>query len=158
MNGDIHVRVCESLKGKFLWATRPDIYAPCCAQRTNAYMLEIMGCSRNLIISFIILSLVGCSSGPIEIVNYSWDCEKKNNTRECKVNYTIKNNDDFFQEATVKIRAHRRRTINDAVSIEVVGEDTLIVKLAPKEQKSLSHSMIVNRRLTQIIVSAYIAK
>jgi hypothetical protein len=39
MNGDIHVRVCESLKGKFLLATRPDIYASCCAQRTNAYML-----------------------------------------------------------------------------------------------------------------------
>ena len=41
MNGDIHVRVCESLKGKFLWATRPDIYAPCCAQRTNAYVLGV---------------------------------------------------------------------------------------------------------------------
>jgi hypothetical protein len=24
MNGDIHVRVCESHKGKFLWATRPE--------------------------------------------------------------------------------------------------------------------------------------
>jgi hypothetical protein len=81
-----------------------------------------------------------------------------NNTRECLVNYTIRNNDDFVQEATVKIRAHRRRRINDVVSNEVVDENTLTVKLTPREQKSLKHNMIINRKITQIVVSAYIAK
>jgi hypothetical protein len=113
--------------------------------------------ARN-ILTFIFLSLVGCSRGSIEVVDYTWDCEKKNNTRDCLVNYTIKNNDDFVQEATVKVRAHRRRRIDNAVSNEVVGEDTIIVKLAPKEEKSQSHNMILYRKISQIVVSAYISK
>ncbi len=39
MNGDIHVRVCESLRGRFPWATRPDVYLPCCALQINATLL-----------------------------------------------------------------------------------------------------------------------
>jgi hypothetical protein len=117
-----------------------------------------MGFDRNILLTIIILSLVSCSNGPIEVVSYSWDCEKKNTIRECLVNFTIKNNDDFVQEATVKIRAHRRRRIDDAVSNEVVGENTLIVNLAPKEKKSLKHKMVIHRKITQIVVSAYIAK
>ena len=117
-----------------------------------------MGSDRNILLTIIFLSLVGCSQGPIEVVDYTWDCEKKNSTRECLVNYTIQNNDDFVREATVIIRAHRRRRIDDAVSNEVVGENTIIAKLAPKEKKSQRHKMILNRKLTQIVVSAYISK
>lgn len=117
-----------------------------------------MGSARNILLTSIFLSLVGCSRGPIEVVDYTWDCEKKDNTRDCLVNYTIKNNDDFVQQATVKIRAHRQRRIDDAVSNEVVGENKIVVKLAPKEQKSQRHNMILNRKLTQIVVSTYISK
>ena len=118
-----------------------------------------MSTDRNILLAIIIIiSLVGCSNGPIEVLSFSSDCEKKKNIRECLVNYTIRNNDDFVREATVKIRAHRRRRIDDAVSNEVVGENTQIIKLGPKEQKSLEHKMIINRKLTQIVVSAYIAK
>ncbi len=74
------------------------------------------------------------------------------------MSYTITNNGDFVQEATVKIRAHRRRRIDDAVSNEVVGESTIIVKLGPKEEKSQNHTMILKRNVTQIVVSAYISK
>jgi hypothetical protein len=117
-----------------------------------------MGLDRYIVLTAIFLSLVGYSNSPIEIVDYSWDCEKKNGTRECLVSYTIKNNDYFVREATVKIRAHRRRRIDNAVSNEVVVENTVIVKLAPKEEKSQSHNMILKRKLTQIVVSAYISK
>jgi hypothetical protein len=117
-----------------------------------------MGLNRYIIITILFLSLVGCSNGQVEVVDYSWDCEKKNDTRECLVSYTIKNNDDFNQEATVKIRAHRRRRIDDAVSNDVVGENTVIIKLSPKEEKSQSHNMILKQKFTQIVVSAYISK
>jgi hypothetical protein len=117
-----------------------------------------MALKRNISTTIIFISLAGCSNSPVEVVDYKWDCEKKNNARECLVSYTIKNNDDFVQEATVKIRAHRRRRIDDAVSNEVVGENTIIVKLGPKEEKSQRHNMILKRKLTQIVVSAYISK
>jgi hypothetical protein len=117
-----------------------------------------MGFDRIIFLAIIIIYLVGCSGGPIEVVSYSWSCENKNNIIECLVNYTIKNNDDFVQDATVKIRAHRRRRINDAVSNEIVGENTQIVKIEPKEQISIKHKMTIKQKLTQIVVSAYIAK
>lgn len=92
------------------------------------------------------------------MVDYTWSCEKKDNTRDCLVNYTIKNNDDFVQQATVKIRAHKRRRVDDALSNEIVGENAIVVKLAPKEEKSQRHNIILNRKLTQIVVSAYVSK
>ena len=119
---------------------------------------DYMNSYKKIFITIIILSLVGCSNGPVEVVDSSWRCEKRNNARECDVYYTIKNNDDFVREATVKVRAHRRRRIEDAVSNEVVGENTIMVKLAPKEQKKLKHIMTLKYKLTQIVVSAYIAK
>lgn len=117
-----------------------------------------MSLDRNILLTIIFLSFAGCSNSPIEVVSYTWDCEQMNDARECLVIYTIKNNDEFVQEATVKIRAHRRRRINESVSNKVVGENTIIVKLAPKEQKILRHKMIIKRKPTQIVVSAYIAK
>ena len=117
-----------------------------------------MRSDKSIFLATIILALTGCSKDPIELVNSSWDCKKKNNKTDCTVNFTIKNNDDFVQHATVKIRAHRKRRIDDAVANEVVGENTLNVELAPKEQKNLKHNMILEQKLTQIVVSAYIAK
>ncbi|MEW8066387.1 MAG: hypothetical protein AB2804_07200 [Candidatus Thiodiazotropha endolucinida] len=117
-----------------------------------------MGAKIIAVMATILLTFVGCSNDPVEVVSSSWSCKKKNNIRECLVNYSIVNNDDFVHEATVNIRAHRRRRNDNAVTNEVVDENTLIVKLAPKEQRSLRHNMIISRKLKQIVVSAYIAK
>jgi hypothetical protein len=103
----------------------------------------------------LILILYGCSDNPIEVSDTKWGCAKYEGTRKCVIEFVINNNSDFANEATVKIRAHRRRSIGEAVTNEVVGENTLVVRFSPNEIKTVHHEMMIKRKSTQIVVSAW---
>ena len=58
-------------------------------------------------------------------------------------------------DATVKMRAFARNRVGDAVTIEVVAEDEMKIALSPNEEKRLHRTMTINRRFSQIVISAF---
>ena len=102
--------------------------------------------------------LAACTQDGVSLRDTNWRCEKRDATRSCLVAFTIKNNSDFLMDAKVKMRAYARIRVGDAISIETVGEDELQVGLSPGEERRVRHTMTIDRKFTQIVVSAFPAR
>ena len=98
------------------------------------------------------LLLYACSDS-IEITNQKWKYEN----RQCKVAFTIKNNEHSGTSRKVKITAFRQRHIGDAIVSDITGEKTLFIDIKPNEVLDVEETikLILNKKPTMVTVKHF---
>jgi hypothetical protein len=98
------------------------------------------------------LLLLACSDS-IEITNQKWKYEN----RQCKITFTIKNNEHSGTSRKVKITAFRQRYIGDATVSDIIGEKTLYIDIKPNEVLDVEETikLILNKKPTMVTVKHF---
>lgn len=92
-------------------------------------------------------------SDSIEITNQKWKYEN----RQCKVAFTIKNNEHSGTLRKVKITVFRQRNIGDAIVNDILGEKTLFIEIKPNEVLDVEETikLILNKRPTMVTIKDF---
>ena len=104
------------------------------------------------LLCLVLLTIVetGCSRDPTDITNTKWECNKN---RKCSISFIAENKSHLPVESIIRIRAHRRRYMGDAVQNYVVGDKVLHTTLDPGEKHQYSETLESNSFVTNIVVT-----
>jgi hypothetical protein len=108
---------------------------------------------RTCFLIFVAFLLLYACSDSIEITNQKWRFEN----RQCKVAFTIKNNEHSGTLRKVKITAFRQRYIGDAIVSDILGEKTLFIEIKPNEVLDVEETikLILNKKPTMVTVKHF---
>jgi len=99
--------------------------------------------------------LYGCAK-EVAIESQKWTYEKG----VCTVSFKLRNNGNENISQNVRIVAHKKKSIGDALVSDIIGEKVINIKLEPYEEKQISETLYLlpNKRPDIVAVSNYGAK